>query len=293
MGPTRRTHMAMIIVCLLAIPGLLMAQQPKPVPHPTPAPTVKPGPPAPAPGSLPPVTPPGKSTGELGKKNPEPPLTEADINEARQLLDGLGYWVITDTRGQDVSLRHGLIAFQKITGRRRTGKLTAAELIALRAAHRPRPLETGPAHIEVDLLRQVLFVVDAAGLVQRILPVSTGSGEWFTESERTRQAITPTGRFTIQWQISGWRKSPLGLLYYPNYFFDGVAIHGNPAVPVTPASHGCVRIPMFAAREFSQIAVPGTPVLVHEGNPLARPEPPVAQAADTNPPGASGRISKP
>ena len=31
------------------------------------------------------------------------------------------------------------------------------------------------------------------------------------------------------------------------YFVGGYAIHGNPSVPSFPASHGCVRVPMWAA----------------------------------------------
>src|SRR5919201_735436 len=41
--------------------------------------------------------------------------------------------------------------------------------------------------------------------------------------------------------------SPLGTLYDPMYFVGGYAIHGNPAVPPYPASHGCVRVPMWIA----------------------------------------------
>jgi hypothetical protein len=59
------------------------------------------------------------------------------------------------------------------------------------------------------------------------------------------------------------------LLYYPNYIYGGVAIHGNPSVPAHPASHGCIRIPMFAAREFSEIATIGMFVIVYDSNPLA------------------------
>ena len=29
------------------------------------------------------------------------------------------------------------------------------------------------------------------------------------------------------------------------YFVAGYAIHGNPSVPPYPASHGCVRVPMW------------------------------------------------
>ncbi|MBO0726399.1 MAG: murein L,D-transpeptidase [Blastocatellia bacterium] len=196
-------------------------------------------------------------------------LSGSEISEARELLDQLGYWVNLDVTGNDVSLRHALIAFQKIEGRRRTGVLTLEELEYLRDAQIPPALETGYPHIEIDLHRQVLLVVDVAGVPLRILPISSGSGEFFTEGGVTRQAITPTGRFKIYRKIEGWRKSPLGLLYYPNYIYDGIAIHGNPSVPVRPASHGCIRIPMFASREFSEIATIGMVVIVYDSDPLA------------------------
>ncbi|HZS06828.1 MAG TPA: L,D-transpeptidase family protein [Blastocatellia bacterium] len=201
-----------------------------------------------------------------------PALTEAEIQEARTLLGDLGYWVDPEAKGLDVSLKHALIAFQKVEGRNLTGRLTSEEIEALRMANRPQALESGYPHIEVDLSRQVLFVVDCCGAILRILPVSSGSGEWFTEGGRTRQAVTPTGRFKITRKIAELHKSPLGLLYYPSYFYDGIAIHGNPAVPTRPASHGCVRIPMFAAKEFFEMATVGMVVIVHEGG-LPKPEP--------------------
>lgn len=198
-------------------------------------------------------------------------MSEAEIQEARTRLGEMGYWVDLDAKKPDASLYHALVAFQKVEGRARTGALTPDELSALRTAKRPKALDWGYAHIEIDLSRQVLFVVDCCGAILRILPVSSGSGEWFTEGGSTRQAITPTGRFKITRKIAGWRKSPLGRLYYPSYFYDGVAIHGNPSVPVRPASHGCVRIPMFAAREFSEMATLGLVVIVHNGTPLPEP----------------------
>src|SRR5215813_9718423 len=201
-------------------------------------------------------------------KQPAQTLSEQEILEARELLDQLGYWVNLEATGNEVSLRHALIAFQKIEGRERIGVLTLEELEALRAAQRPQVLETGYPHIEIDLHRQVLFVVDVAGVPLRILPISSGSGEFFTEGGVTRQAVTPTGRFKVYRKIEGWRKSPLGSLYYPNYFYYGVAIHGNPSVPSRPASHGCIRIPMFAAREFSEIATIGMVVIVYDSDPL-------------------------
>jgi len=209
-------------------------------------------------------------------KQPAQTLSASEISEARNLLDKLGYWVNPDAKRNDASLRHALIAFQKIEGRKRTGVLTTEELEALRVAQRPQASETGYPHIEIDLHRQILFVVDVSGVPLRILPISSASGEFFTEGGETRQAITPTGRFKVYRKIEGWRKSPLGSLYYPSYIHYGIAIHGNPSVPAHPASHGCVRIPMFAAREFSEITTIGMVVIVYDSDPLAE-----ADAAET------------
>jgi hypothetical protein len=101
-------------------------------------------------------------------------LSDQEILEAKDLLDRLGYWINLEATGNDVSLRHALIAFQKIEGRDRNGVLTRGELEALRVAQRPQAQETGYPHIEIDLHRQVLFVVDVAGAPLRILPISSG-----------------------------------------------------------------------------------------------------------------------
>jgi len=202
------------------------------------------------------------------KKQSGRTLSDREIFEARELLNQLGYWVNLEATGIDVSLRHALIAFQKIEGRYRTGVLTREELDALRVARRPQALETGYPHIEIDLINQVLIIVDCPEGDLRILPISSGSGEFFTEGGVTRQASTPTGRFKVYRKVEGWRNSPLGLLYYPNYIYYGIAIHGNPSVPPSPASHGCIRIPMFASREFSEIAAIGMDVIIYDDNPI-------------------------
>ena len=161
-------------------------------------------------------------------------ITRTTIAEAQKRLTELGYWIARTDGRWDVASRHGLIAFQKVEGRPRTGRLTIAELRALNAASRPSPREKGFAHIEVDLKRQFLFMVDEDGTVSKILPVSTGNGKMFEIEGETQPAITPAGRFRIYRKLPGMRKSPLGDLYYPNYFLGGIAIHGNGAVPSTP-----------------------------------------------------------
>jgi len=205
-----------------------------------------------------------------GKKVKTAALTKQDILEAEQLLSSLGYWTGPVDGRFDAASRYALVAFQKVEGRERSGRLTAAELQALRSASRPTPMETGYAHVEADLTRQVLFVVDDSGTVTRVLPISSGSGEEFTSEGWTRRAVTPTGRFKVYRKVEGWRKAPLGSIYYPNYFLSGVAIHGSPSIPAKPASHGCIRIPVYAAKEFSEITPTGTVVIVHDGAALAQ-----------------------
>jgi lipoprotein-anchoring transpeptidase ErfK/SrfK len=186
------------------------------------------------------------------------------ILEAEKLLSAMGYWIKKVDRAADDSTRHAIIAFQKVERRKRTGVLTAAELQAMRKASRPNPKSASGAHIEVDITRQVLFLVNDAGVVTHILSVSTGNEKKYFDEGKWQVAHTPRGNFKITRQINGVRKAPLGSLFYPSYFHGGVAIHGSPSVPVYPASHGCVRIPNFAAKDFLGMVSIGMPVMVYD-----------------------------
>jgi N-acetylmuramoyl-L-alanine amidase len=191
-----------------------------------------------------------------------PKRTEA--KEAERRLREMGYWTGPVDGTIDGATRAALIAFQKMEGRKITGRLSRSELEAIRNATSPQAMELGYKHVEVDLDRQVLLIVDDEGTVVRILPVSTGSGKRYNEKGMRGLAYTPRGRFRVYGKAWGWKKSPLGLLYYPNYISDGVAIHGNPDVPPRPQSHGCIRIPMFASRDVSKMLPVGTIVLVYD-----------------------------
>jgi len=135
---------------------------------------------------------------------------------------------------------------------------------AIMSAKAPAPKDTGYRHVEVDLDRQVLLLTDSDGVVKRVLPVSTGSNRQYKEKGMSGLAYTPRGRFRIYSKLAGWRRSPLGLLYYPNYFSDGLAIHGNSSVPDSPQSHGCIRIPMSASAEMSRLLPVGTILLIYD-----------------------------
>jgi hypothetical protein len=191
------------------------------------------------------------------KRKPRTPnhsLNRAEMKQADARLAEMGYG----------TGRNALIAFQKYEGRKVSGQLSRDDLDAIMSANAPQAKDSGYKHVEVDLDRQVLLLTDDEGTVKKILPVSTGSEKHYSEKGMSGLAYTPRGRFRIYAKLSGWRKSPLGLLYYPNYFSDGLAIHGNPSVPQTPQSHGCIRVPMSAAIEMSKQMPVGTIVLIYD-----------------------------
>lgn len=138
----------------------------------------------------------------------------------------------------DSRMLDAIYAFQKVQGLPRTGVVDARFWRALGAAQIPRPRYVSPAnHLEVNKGRQVLYVV-RRGRLALIVPISTAG---------LAGTFTPVGRFSIYRKVGGFDPSPLGTLYDPMYFTGGYAIHGNPSVPPYPASHGCVRVPMWVA----------------------------------------------
>ena len=190
-------------------------------------------------------------------------LTRAQIIEAERRLSELGYWTGPVDGRLDEGTKSALIAFQKWEGREITGKLTLEELEAIRNGVAPKARDVGYEHVEVDVDRQVLMLINEEGGV-RVLPVSTGNDKQFMDQGQMSVAYTPRGRFVVYDKTYGWENGDLGSVYYANYISGGVAIHGYLTVPTTPASHGCIRIPMFAAREVSRLLLVGTIVLVYD-----------------------------
>jgi N-acetylmuramoyl-L-alanine amidase len=150
------------------------------------------------------------------------------------------HYAVPDTHGVfDDDLQKSVVAFQKVNELERTGIVTAATWAQLAAATVPRARYSGD-HVEVDKGRQVLFLV-RGGQVALVVDVSTGA-----------TGNTPVGLWHVYGKVPGWS----WVLWYPSYFLRGFAIHGYPDVPPYPASHGCVRIPMWLAPSlYTQIPV--------------------------------------
>jgi PKD repeat protein len=156
--------------------------------------------------------------------------------------------------GFDGRMLDAVYAFQKVHGLPRTGVVDAHFWRALSSPRTPAPRFAQPArHIEVNKGLQVLYVVQGSS-VALIVPISTAG---------IAGAFTPVGRFAVYRKVGGFDPSPLGTLYDPLYFTGGYAIHGNPSVPPYPASHGCVRIPMWVAPHLYRTVPYGETVYVY------------------------------
>jgi peptidoglycan hydrolase-like protein with peptidoglycan-binding domain len=147
--------------------------------------------------------------------------------------------------GQDDA--DAVVAFQKLHGLPRTGRVDARFWGELERADIPRARYPGD-HVEVSKGRQVLFIV-RDGQVALIVPVSTGA-----------TGNTPLGHWRVYSRVPGFNAKEM---YYSSFFVGGFAIHGYHSVPAYPASHGCVRIPLWVAIRVYSLIDYGTPVFIY------------------------------
>ncbi|HEX4812763.1 MAG TPA: L,D-transpeptidase family protein [Nonomuraea sp.] len=162
-------------------------------------------------------------------------------------------------------------AFQKVNGIKPTSTIAKRTWEALEIPKRPRVLVKNgkPTRAEVDLTKQIM-VLYRGGRVELITHVSSGSGVPYCETATWQgkeqrfcgSATTPAGNYRTTWRVSGWHRSYLGELYNPIFFNGGIAFHGALSVPLYPASHGCVRMPMNVAQELPGLLGKGVPVHV-------------------------------
>lgn len=169
----------------------------------------------------------------------------AQVRALHLRLRSLGY-LVRDVRSTYTSASaDAVMALRKVHRMPRAGTVNDAVWSTLGRTSRPRPRFASPStHIEVDKRRQVLMVVQG-GRVTGVLHVSTGA-----------TGNTPVGRFSI-YQMGG------SYLYRFMAFRGNFGIHGYPSVPSYPASHGCVREPMWAAAWVYNRSYSGETVYVY------------------------------
>lgn len=162
----------------------------------------------------------------------------------------LGY-AVPVTGYYDAGTSRAVIAFRKANGQERIGYASPAVysmVLKGQGAFKPKFPDAG-YHVEYDWSRQVLAFVRNGRAVK-------------TYHSSSGAPATPTvfGTFTF------YRKEPgtnhLGMVQ-SNYFIGGYAIHGYKDVPVYPASHGCLRVPIPNAYQIDRQISLGMRIMVY------------------------------
>ena len=179
--------------------------------------------------------------------------TSARSPRCRRRLARLGY-VVGSKGSFDARTARAVLAFRKMTGMARTSEASIGVMRRIaqgKGSFKIRKPDHG-RHVEADLTRQVLALIEG-GKVRRIYPISSGAPS------------TPTvlGSFRVYSKTAGTNAKGM---VDSAYFIRGYATHGYRSVPIYPASHGCLRLPIPDARAVFNWMRIGTPVDVYYGS---------------------------
>jgi peptidoglycan hydrolase-like protein with peptidoglycan-binding domain len=220
-------------------------------------------------------------------------MAGGEVEQVQTRLDELGFFV-GPIDGQYGSLTEKAVwAFEKLVMQvprtEATGIVTdemwqfMQQPIQIRPRRSYAAGEATERHVEIYLPEQVVafFIDDEPVLISHM---SSGTGEEWkeivtidpgeignengTEPLERREigvSVTPGGIFKFDRMVEGTRESALGSMWDPAYFNYGIAIHGAMNVPLTPASHGCIRVPMDVGQTFHQYIEVGDQVFVWDG----------------------------
>ena len=138
----------------------------------------------------------------------------------------------------DDATARSVMAFRKTNGLGRDWRATATVVRMVfegRGRYKLRYPKAGK-HVEADLSRQVLVLADR-GRALRVYHTSSGA------------SATPTVRGAYRFYMKQPGTNAKGMVH-SSYFIRGYAIHGFASVPLYPASHGCLRVPVPNARSI-------------------------------------------
>ncbi|WP_420452948.1 L,D-transpeptidase family protein [Ilumatobacter sp.] len=216
-------------------------------------------------------------------------VTGDDVADVQQRLTDLGFVPgPVDGIYGDETIR-AVWAFEKLVmgapSASPSGEVTPQMWEAMREPFtvEPRRPNSTPDHTEVYLPEQVLAVFhDDVPVI--ITHMSSGTGEeWCEEvtispgeygnrdgTEELKRgecgrSDTPGGVFEFYREVEGIRESALGSMWDPSYFNYGIAIHGAMNVPLQPASHGCIRVPLNISETVQGLIDLGDQVFVWDG----------------------------
>jgi len=172
------------------------------------------------------------------------------VRQLQAGLDRLGYAVSRSGRF-DAATGRAVMAYRKVNGMRRTSsgsKAILARVMRGRGGFRAKYPKAG-RHLEADLSRQVLALLDGARVVRT-----------YTTSSGAPSTPTILGSFRVYRRDLG--TNGLGMVDAV-YFRGGYAVHGYKSVPPYGASHGCLRVPIPNARAIHDWLKMGTRIVVY------------------------------
>ncbi|MEV0159440.1 L,D-transpeptidase family protein [Nonomuraea fuscirosea] len=194
-------------------------------------------------------------------------LRPGDRGEAVRLLQRrlhAGHYYYGKINGvYDEQTKFAVWALQKNRRMAPKGEVGRQVWNALDKPARRRPLvpNGGPDRVEINLRDQFLTVYRDRKPVL-FSHISTGAEVRYCEGGRCGTAITPVGDFRVQTRAPGWTTGRLGSMFNSLYFTGGIAMHGSTKVPLRPASHGCVRLPIETSKRLYEMVKVGEPVYV-------------------------------
>lgn len=211
-----------------------------------------------------------------------------DVAAVQQRLTDLGFWPgpIDGYFGDET--RRSVWAYEKLVlgvpYDEPTGQVDAEMWSDMQDPFviQPRRPNSTANHTEIYLDAQVLAVFheDVPVMVTHMSSgdneewceeVTISPGEYNNPSDEPLvrgecgKSFTPGGVFNFNRQVEGVRQSSLGGMWDPVYFNYGIAVHGALNVPLQPASHGCIRIPLPLSPTFQELVSLGDQVFVFDG----------------------------
>jgi peptidoglycan hydrolase-like protein with peptidoglycan-binding domain len=154
------------------------------------------------------------------------------VRALERLLNRRQYSIRGVDRRYGSDTAEAVLAFQKVHSMPRTGRVTPRIWRRLTRSRTPKARSPKGNHIEISKTHQVIYEV-RKGKVVNVIHTSTGA-----------TGNTPVGKWRVYSKVPGYNASHM---YYSLFFLRGFAVHGYASVPPWPASHGCARIPLWAA----------------------------------------------
>jgi len=211
-----------------------------------------------------------------------------DVAEVQQRLTDLGFWPgpIDGYFGDET--RRSVWAYEKLVlsvpYNEPSGQVTPDMWSGMQDPFviQPRRSNSTPSHTEIYLPEQVIAVFHDNVPVMISHMASGDNKDWCeevtispgeynnpTDEPLVRgecgKSITPGGVFSYKRKVEGIRQGSLGGMWDPVYFNYGIAVHGALNVPLQPASHGCIRIPLPLSPSFQELVSVGDQVFVFDG----------------------------